>query len=98
MYMTGKASYVCVPQAKLIHKYGKDENKNSGSSNESPLDLDIVHHVSKPTRPRFGEISEDRRVIQSPASGPLPVKGRKKISMDTLLLSVTFLGMKGQRE
>ena len=97
--MTAKASYVFLPQAKSIHKYGKDENKKFGSKfNESPLDLDIVHHVSKPTRLRFGKISEDRRVIQSPASGLLPVKGRKKISMDTSLLSVTFLGMKGQRE
>ena len=96
MYMTGKASYVCLPQAKSIHKYGKDENKKPESKlNESPLDLDIVHRVSKPNRPRFGEISEDRRVMQSPAGGLLPVKGRKKVSIDTSLLSVTFLGMKG---
>ena len=93
--MTGKASYVCLPQAKSIHKYGKDGNKKTGSRiNKRPLDLDIVHHVSKPTRLRFGKISEDRRVIQSPASGLLPVKGRKKVSMDTSLKSVTFLGMK----
>ena len=61
--MTDEANYVCLPQAKSKHKYGKDESKKSGSTlNESPLDLDIVHHASKPNRQRFGEISEDRRV------------------------------------
>ena len=52
--MTDEAKYVSA-MSEIGNKYGKDERQKSGLIlNESPLDLNVVHHASKPNRQQFG--------------------------------------------